>query len=191
MVALTTPDAEFGKKAAAFKLRSAHDNKQYSLADCYGEKGLVVAFICNHCPYVKAIVTRKVREAKKLKEIGVGFVVINPNDAIRYPDDSFDKMQEFAAQHGFEFPYLHDETQEIAKKYGAVCTPDFFGFNKDLQLQYRGRLDKPPAVEDGQMLEDSRQHDSELFKAMQIISEVDKHDQKQLPSIGCSIKWKE
>jgi len=189
MVTLRTPDTEFGKKAADFKLRSAHDGKQYSLLDCHGKKGLVVVFICNHCPYVKAIVNRKIREAKKILAIGVGFIAINPNDAIIYPDDSFDKMQEFANNHKFDFPYLHDETQEVARKYGAVCTPDFFGFNKDLDLQYRGRLDQPPAVKNRKILEDTRQDDSELFKAMQIISETNKHEQRQISSIGCSIKW--
>ena len=150
-----------------------------------GPNGLVVAFICNHCPYVKAVVDRMVRDANDLKEHGVGFVAVNSNDAMAYPEDFFDNMKRFAAAHDFTFPYLHDEDQTVARTYGAACTPDFFGFNGELKLQYRGRLDAsrrdaaPPDLR------------RDLFEAMQRIATTGIGPRDQVASIGCSIKWKE
>ncbi len=136
----TTPICDFGWKAVDFSLRGT-DDKQYTLADVRGPNGVLVMFICNHCPYVKAIVDRLVRDVAALAGHGVGAVAIMPNDTVSHPADSFDNMRAFAAQHGFTFPYVIDETQAVARAYDAVCTPDFFGFNRDLELQYRGRLD--------------------------------------------------
>src|SRR5271167_4022929 len=131
---------DFGWKARDFALTGV-DGKNYSLADVRGSKGLLVVFICNHCPYVKASIDRIVAEAKALREIGVGTIAIMPNDTESYPEDSFDRMKTFAARHGFTFPYVIDETQDVARAYDAQCTPDFFGFNAQDELQYRGRLD--------------------------------------------------
>ncbi|WPX96105.1 thioredoxin family protein [Candidatus Bandiella euplotis] len=182
MVALTTPQLEKGWKAVDFNLLSV-DGGYYNLEEVRGENGLVVAFICNHCPYVKAIADKIVREADELRKLGVGFVAINSNDAIAYPDDSYDNMQIFARQHKFKFPYLFDATQEVAKKYDAVCTPDFFGFNSKLELQYRGRLDS--AKKD--VIPDAKR---ELFIAMSEVAKTEEFKGEQIPSIGCSIKWK-
>ncbi len=174
---------DFGWKAPGFQLK-ATDGKTYSLADLKGEKGTVVAFICNHCPYVKAVIDRLVRDAKDLEKLGVSMVAICSNDADSYPEDSFDKMRAFAKQHGFTFPYLHDETQAIAHAYDAVCTPDFFGFNADLELQYRGRLDESgsrPARPEARR---------ELYEAMKQVAETGEGPRQQTSSMGCSIKWK-
>jgi len=141
-------------------------------------------FICNHCPYVKAVIDRVVRDADALKALGINTVAICANDATTHPDDSFDNMKVFAREHGFTFPYLHDESQDVARAYDAVCTPDFFGFNKNLELQYRGRLDasgREPA---------SPSVRRELFEAMKQIAETGQGPREQTPSIGCSIKWK-
>jgi peroxiredoxin len=140
-MAALAPVCEFGWKAPDFRL-PATDGKTWSLADVRGPKGTLVVFICNHCPYVKAIVPRLVRDARDLQAAGVGVAAINSNDASAYPEDSFDNMKAFAETHGFTFPYLHDESQEVARAYDAVCTPDFFGFNAADELQYRGRLDE-------------------------------------------------
>src|SRR5947207_6452011 len=129
-----------GWKARDFALTGV-DGKTYSLADVRGPKGTLVVFICNHCPYVKAVIGRIVEEANALREIGIATIAIMPNDTATYPEDSFDKMKEFARRHGFTFPYVIDETQEVARAYRAQCTPDFFGFNAQDELQYRGRLD--------------------------------------------------
>jgi peroxiredoxin len=161
------------------------DARRWRLADVAGPNGLVVAFICNHCPYVQAVAERIVREARALREAGVGFVAICSNDAAAYPEDSFDGMQAFARRHGFDFPYLHDETQAVARAYGAVCTPDFFGFDAKRRLQYRGRLDasgRQPAAPDTRR---------ELYEAMLEVARTGRGPQVQQPSIGCSIKWKE
>lgn len=178
MVALTTPEVHIGWKAADFSL-PATDGKHYSLADVMGEKGLVVMFICNHCPYVISIKEKLVADAQTLIEMGVGVVAINANDADAYPADNFESMQKEA----YPFPYLHDETQAVAKAYDAVCTPDFFGFDIDLKLKYRGRLDdsgrekKPDGAR-------------ELVMAMHSIALHNAMPAEQHPSIGCSIKWK-
>ncbi len=182
-MAVETPICDFGWKAPDFTL-PATDGKTYSLADVRGEKGTLIMFICNHCPYVKAVIDRIVRDAKALQDLGIGVAAICSNDAEQYPDDSFENMKVFAERHGFTFPYLHDESQDIARAYNAVCTPDFFGFNADLELQYRGRLDasrKEAAPPDARR---------ELFEAMKQVAETGKGPEEQIPSMGCSIKWK-
>ncbi|RST70235.1 thioredoxin family protein [Candidatus Aquarickettsia rohweri] len=182
MVALTTPEADKGWSAEEFILLSV-DGNYYDLAKVKGDNGLVVAFICNHCSYVKSIVDKIAREANELRELGIGFVAINSNDSISYPEDSYENMKIFAKEHNFTFPYLLDNTQEIAKKYDAVCTPDFFGFNSKLELQYRGRLDS--AKKD--IIPDAKR---ELFIAMSEVAKTSEFNGEQIPSIGCSLKWK-
>ena len=149
-----------------------------------GENGTLIMFICNHCPYVKAVAKDIVEDCKKLKDLGINSVAICANDAVNYPEDSFDNMILFAKKHQFSFPYLVDETQEIAKIYNAVCTPDFFGYNKNLELQYRGRL------RELKNLVPVREGESDLFKAMKQIADTGKGPENQIPSAGCSIKWK-
>ncbi len=180
---IQTPICDFGQKAHDFKLKSTN-NKVISLKDIKGENGTLIMFICNHCPYVQAVTKDIVDDCIKLKVIGINSVAICANDAVNYPEDSFDKMIEFAEKNQFNFPYLVDETQEIAKKYNAVCTPDFFGYNKNLELQYRGRL------RELKNLTPVREGESDLFKAMRQISETNKGPDNQIPSAGCSIKWK-
>jgi len=182
MPALETPQADFGAKAIDFTLPATEGGSR-SLADCCGEKGVLVMFICNHCPYVQSIVKDLVADCRKLQQAGLGIVAICSNDAETYPDDSFENMQRFAEEHGFTFPYLHDEDQHTARAYGAVCTPDFFGYNAVLELQYRGRFD-----DCGRNREAPGHH--ELLEAMQTVIETGKGPQQQIPSIGCSIKWK-
>jgi peroxiredoxin len=172
----------FGWKAQDFALRGV-DGKTYSLADVRGPKGTLVVFICNHCPYVKASIDRIVREAKALREIGVGTIAIMPNDTSTYREDSFHNMKTFAATHGFTFPYVIDETQEVARAYDAQCTPDFFGFNANDELQYRGRLDASRTTP----VPGARR---DLHEAMKEIAETGRGPAEQLPSMGCSIKWK-
>ena len=180
---IQTPICDFGQRAYDFKLK-ATDNKILTLDDIKGENGTLIMFICNHCPYVKAVTKDIVEDCKKLKDLGVNSVAICANDAENYPEDSFDNMIEFAKKNQFDFPYLVDETQEIAKTYEAVCTPDFFGYNKNLELQYRGRL------RELKNLIPVREGESDLFKAMKQISGTGKGPEKQIPSAGCSIKWK-
>lgn len=183
MVLTETPICDFGLKAVDFDLPGI-DGRNWSLEDCRGEKGTLVMFICNHCPYVKAIQERLVRDIGELLEHGVKSVAIMSNDPQDYPEDSFDNMKKIAQTFNYPFPYLFDETQQIARGYGAVCTPDFFGYNADLELQYRGRLDasKKQAAADGT----SR----DLFEAMCQVAENGKGPQEQIASMGCSIKWK-
>jgi peroxiredoxin len=173
----------FGRKAADFALQGV-DGKTYTLADVRGPNGALIAFICNHCPYVRAIIDRLVAEAKALGDIGIGTIAIMPNDTETYPEDSFDSMKAFAANHGFTFPYAIDATQEVARAYGAQCTPDFFGFNARDELQYRGRLDASRTT----LLANVRR---ELFEAMQQVAETGVGPEDQMPSMGCSIKWRE
>jgi peroxiredoxin len=178
-----TPICDFGKKAIPFKLKST-EGKIISLEELKGENGILVMFICNHCPYVKAITKDIVEDCNELKKIGINSVAISSNDSINYPEDSFDNMIKFAKKNNFSFPYLIDETQEIAKAYDAVCTPDFFGYNKDLELQYRGRsreLINLIPIRDGK---------SDLYRAMKLIAETSNGPKDQIPSAGCSIKWK-
>ncbi len=179
---LDTPICDFGRKAPDFKLIS-HDKKSYSRDELAGSNGLLIAFICNHCPYVQAIITNFVSDAQKLQNLCIQTVAIMPNDYISYQADSPSKMGDFAAQHNFGFPYLIDETQSVAKTYGAVCTPDFFGFNANLELQYRGRLDNLTMGK-------ASIRTPELFDAMSMIANTGSGPQNQIASMGCSIKWK-
>ena len=177
-----TPICDFGKKANQFQLKSI-DNKMISLNDAKGENGTLIMFICNHCPYVKAVIKEIVSDCKELEKEGIKSVAIMSNDTVNYPDDSFDKMIEFSQNNNFSFPYLIDETQEIAKIYEAVCTPDFFGYNKDLELQYRGRIRE---LKD---LKSVKNGDSDLLNAMRMIGKTGKGPKDQIPSMGCNIKW--
>ena len=180
---IQTPICDFGQKAHDFQLKST-ENKMISLSDIKGENGTLIMFICNHCPYVKAVTKDIVDDCNKLKELGVNSVAICANDAENYPEDSFDNMIEFAKKNQFSFPYLSDESQDIAKTYDAVCTPDFFGYNKNLELQYRGRL------RELKNLAPVRDGNSDLLEAMKQISKTGKGPVNQIPSAGCSIKWK-
>lgn len=176
------PICDFGWKAIDFSLQGI-DGRSYSLADVAGPKGTVIVFMCNHCPYVRSIADRLAEEARALQALGIGLAGINANDAARYPEDSFENMKAFAAEHGIDFPYLVDPTQETARAYDAVCTPDFYGFNKDLELQYRGRLDESKTT----LVPDARR---ELYEAMKAVAETGQGPRDQIASMGCSIKWK-
>jgi peroxiredoxin len=182
-VAEHPPVCDFGWKAPSFTLPDV-DGQTYTLDELKGPNGTLVVFICNHCPYVKAVIDRLVRDAKDLQALGVNTVAICSNDATTHPDDSFDNMKAFAKEHGFTFPYLHDESQDVARAYDAACTPDFFGFDKDLGLQYRGRLDESGRHAAGPHVR------RDLFEAMKQIAETGQGPREQTPSIGCSIKWK-
>jgi peroxiredoxin len=181
-MAPATPICDFGEPAKPFDL-PATDGKRYTLEDVRGSKGTLVMFICNHCPYVKAVLDRIIRDAKDLKEHGIGVIAISANDPVAYPEDSFDNMKRLAKERQLPFPYALDESQAVARAYGAVCTPDFFGYNAKLELQYRGRLDAskttpvPGAIR-------------ELYEAMVQIAETGRGPEDQIPSMGCSIKWK-
>ena len=183
MVALNPPVCDFGLPAVDFDLPGT-DGRRYTLADCRGPNGLLVMFICNHCPYVQAIIDRLVRDCRELATLGIGSAAIMSNDVVAYPEDSFERMAQLARTLDFPFPYLFDETQAVARAYGAVCTPDFFGYNASLELQYRGRLDAsgrnlaPPDAP------------RELFSAMRQIAETGLGPREQTSSIGCSIKWR-
>lgn len=185
MVSLNPPVCDFGWKAPDFDLPGV-DGRQWSLAQAAGSNGLLVMFICNHCPYVKAIRERLVQDLAVLKELGVNTVAISSNDAVNYPDDSFEKMREMAQEFKFPFPYLYDESQQVAKAYGAVCTPDFFGFNSKMELQYRGRFDSQ-----GRELTPKLDAKRDLLDAMTLVAKTGQGPKEQIPSIGCSIKWKE
>ena len=184
MVSLQTPICEFGRPAPDFALPGV-DGKVWTLESCRGPKGLLVMFICNHCPYVKAVFDRIIRDTRELRDHGIHSVAIMANDPTDYPEDSFGNMQIIARERAFPFPYLLDETQAVAQAYGAVCTPDFFGYNADLQLQYRGRLDasrKEAAPADARR---------DLYDAMLEVAQTGRGPAEQIPSMGCSIKWKE
>ena len=178
-----TPICDFGRKAEDFKLKSTN-SKIISLQDIRGENGTLIMFICNHCPYVKAVISDIVNDCKILKSLGINSLAICSNDVDNYPEDSFEKMVEFSDKYSFDFPYLHDDKQVIATKYGAVCTPDFFGYNKDLELQYRGR------IRELRDLKPIRGGESDLLQAMKQISKTQKGPKDQIPSMGCNIKWK-
>lgn len=184
MALLETPICDFGWRAPNFSLPGV-DGKTWMLEECMGENGLLVMFICNHCPYVQAVRERLVQDVRELAGMGIGSVAIMSNDPSVYAEDSFENMQKAAVEWDFPFPYLYDETQAVARAYGAICTPDFFGFNKDYQLQYRGRLDAsgrqpaPPGVR------------RELVEAMRQVVETGKGPAEQIPSTGCSIKWRD
>jgi len=184
MVSLETPVCDFGAPAVDFALPGV-DGRTWTLDQCRGENGLLVMFICNHCPYVKAVRERLVRDTRELRDkYGINSVAIMANNPAEYEEDSFENMQKVAAEYDFPFPYLIDESQAVAQAYGAVCTPDFFGYNADLQLQYRGRLDasrKETAPADARR---------ELFEAMVQVARAGQGPAEQIPSMGCSIKWK-
>lgn len=182
MVRTETPVCDFDRPAPDFRLPDV-DGKIWTLQEARGPNGLLVMFICNHCPYVQAVRDRIIRDARELKPHGVHTVAIMSNDPADYPEDSLENMRRVARELKFPFPYLYDESQQVAKAYGAVCTPDFFGYNKDLKLQYRGRLDasrKDPVP-------DARR---DLFEAMKQIAATGRGPKEQIPSMGCSIKWK-
>ncbi len=181
-MAAVPPLCDFGWKAPGFSLPGT-DGKMHALEELRGERGTLIAFICNHCPYVKAVAGRLVRDAGDLRALGVATVAICANDATAYPEDGFDRMQDFAKAHGFTFPYLHDESQKVARAYGAVCTPDFFGFNAKLELQYRGRLDASKST----LVPDARR---DLYEAMKLVAETGEGPRLQIASMGCSIKWR-
>jgi peroxiredoxin len=183
MAALETPAGDIGWQAEDFTLEDAYGNP-FQLYDLKGPSGTLVMFICNHCPYVRAIADRIVRDALDLQKRGVGVIAVMPNDYVRYPEDAPEQMKHFAQEHNFSFPYVVDETQAVARAYDAVCTPDFFGFNAALELQYRGRLDASRTT----LLPDARR---ELFEAMCRIAETGKGPTEQHASMGCSIKWRE
>lgn len=183
MVSLETPICDFGWKAVDFSLPGV-DGKRYSLAQVAGPNGLLVMFICNHCPYVKAVIHRIVRDVRELAEQGIGAVAIMSNDPADYPEDSFENMRRLALELDFPMPYVLDETQAIARAYGAVCTPDFFGFNRQLELQYRGRLDESRK----QTAPEGVRRD--LFEAMQQVAQTQRGPEVQIPGMGCSIKWR-
>ena len=175
-VELDTPAVDFWLPAT--------DGRTYSLRDVAGENGTVIVFICNHCPYVLAVIDRLVADARTLMAEGIGFAAICANDAAAYPDDFFANMQRFAEKHDFPFPYLHDESQKVARAYDAVCTPDFFGYDRDGKLKYRGRLDE------GRTAPPRPGAPRELIEAMRQIAKTGRAPHDQVPSIGCSIKWK-
>lgn len=183
MARLETPVCDFGRPAIDFELPGV-DGRLWTLEGCRGPQGLLVMFICNHCPYVKAVRERLVRDTRELRELGVNSVAIMSNDPSGYPEDSFENMQVVARQYDFPFPYLLDASQAVARAYGAVCTPDFFGYNSNLELQYRGRLDASrtePAPADAPR---------ELYLAMRQVAETGQGPAEQFPSMGCSIKWR-
>ncbi len=183
MVSLQPPVCDFGRPAVDFSLPDV-DGRIWTLEQCRGDNGLLVMFICNHCPYVKSILERIVRDTRELLEYGVKSVAIMPNDTVEYPEDSPENMRRLSAEWDFPFPYLLDERQQVARAYGAVCTPDFFGYNRDLALQYRGRLDasrKEAAPADARR---------DLFEAMKQIAVTGTGPEQQISSMGCSIKWR-
>lgn len=181
-MALQSP-AKGTEKLIDFSLKGT-DGRTHSLADVKGKNGTVVMFICNHCPYVKGVIDRLVDDAKAMQAEGIGAVAIMSNDTANYPDDSFDNMKVFAKKHGLVFPYVIDETQEIARAYGAVCTPDLFGFNRDGKLEYRGRVDSAGSRAA------TGSEKRELRDAMIQIARTGKGPAEQIPSVGCSIKWR-
>ena len=182
MTLTKTPVCNFGEKAKNFNLLST-ENKKLTLDDLRGKKGTLIMFICNHCPYVKAVINEIVQNCKLLDKDGIKSVAIMSNDPINYPEDSFENMINFSKRHNFTFPYLIDKSQEIAKAYDAVCTPDFFGYNNNLELQYRGRIRE---LKDLKSIGNS---ESDLLKAMKLIGETGRGPKDQIPSMGCNIKW--
>jgi peroxiredoxin len=183
MALAQTTICNFGWKARDFSLKGV-DGKTYTLADLRGKNGTLVMFICNHCPFVKATISRIVEEINSLAKLGIGAIAIMPNDVESYPEDSFDNMKAFAKQHRFPFPYVIDETQAVGRAYDAQCTPDFFGFNAKDELQYRGRLDASRR----ELIPNARR---ELYEAMKLVAETGHGPAEQIASMGCSIKWRD
>jgi peroxiredoxin len=183
MVSLATPVCDFGRQAIDFDLPGV-DGRRYNLANARGPGGLLVMFICNHCPYVKAVIRRIVRDTRELATLGVGSIAIMSNDPTDYPEDSWPEMQRIASALEFPFPYVLDRSQEVAKAYGAVCTPDFFGYNARLELQYRGRLDESRKEAAPETVR------RDLFEAMRQVALSGEGPTQQTPGIGCSIKWR-
>ncbi len=181
-MAATSAPVALGWPAARFDLPGI-DGRRHTQDTARGPNGLLVMFICNHCPYVRAVADKLVRDTDELATLGIGSIAIMSNDATTYPDDSFDNMKTFAAEHGFRFPYVIDESQAVARTYDAVCTPDFFGFDRDLTLAYRGRLDASGRSPDPTARR-------ELFDAMARVARTGRAPVDQRPSIGCSIKWR-
>jgi peroxiredoxin len=182
-MAVSPPVCDFGRKAPDFALRGT-DGRIWRLSDVAGPRGTLIMFICNHCPYVQAVIDRIVRDARDLRSLGIGVAAISANDPLQYPEDGFENMKAEALRHGFPFPYLFDESQDVARAYGAACTPDFFGYNSRSELQYRGRLDssgRQPAAADSRR---------ELYEAMKRVAQTGEGPRDQVPSVGCSIKWK-
>ena len=177
-----SPICDFGQAAKSFELKSTN-NDIIKLDDIKGENGTLIMFICNQCPYVIAVIKNIVEDCKNLEKLKIKAVALCSNDSTNYPEDSFDKMIKFHKDHDFNFPYLLDETQVVAKSYGAVCTPDFFGYNKNWELQYRGR------IRELKNLKPVKSGESDLFKAMKQISKTSKGPKEQNPSMGCGIKW--
>jgi len=182
MTLTKTPICNFGEKAKDFNLLST-EKKKMSLDMVKGDNGTLVMFICNHCPYVKAVIKDIVEDVKFLEDLGIKSVAIMSNDVKNYPEDSFENMTSFSKLHNFSFPYLIDDTQQIAKDYDAVCTPDFFGYNKNLELQYRGRIRE---LKD---LKPVSKGDGDLRTAMKLVAKSGKGPKNQIPSMGCNIKW--
>ncbi len=182
-MAVETPLCDFGWEPPDFRLEGV-DGRWWSLGQVRGAKGALVMFLCNHCPYVRAVIDRLVRDVRELQDLGIGAIAVMSNDTESYPDDSFDNMKLFAEAHRFSFPYVIDRRQQVARAFGAVCTPDFFGFNAQLGLQYRGRLDasRKEAVPAARR---------ELFEAMRQVAETGRGPAEQTASMGCSIKWRE
>ena len=183
-MAVSPPVCDFGWKAPDFTLPGT-DGRDWSLSRIAGPNGTLIMFICNHCPYVQAVMDRIVRDAAALRAEGIGIAAISSNDAEAYPADSFANMAVEAQRHGFGFPYLYDESQAVARAYGAACTPDFFGFNTRLELQYRGRLDASGRLPAGPEVR------RELYEAMRLVARTGQGPQDQVASLGCSIKWRE
>ena len=181
-MAATPPICDFGWKAVDFELEGV-DGQMHSLQAVQGERGTLVMFICNHCPYVRAIADRLAEEARALAGLGIGVIAVMSNDTEGYPEDSFENMKLFAERHGFDFPYVIDRSQEVARAYEAVCTPDFFGFNTKLELQYRGRLDESKTT----LVPNARR---DLYEAMAQVAETGEGPKEQIASMGCSIKWR-
>jgi peroxiredoxin len=182
MALMETPVCDFGQPARDFSLPGV-DGRNWTLQQARGPKGLLVMFICNHCPYVKAVRERIIRDAREIDELGIGVIAISSNDPTDYPEDSFDNMRMVAQHYNYPFPYVYDETQEVAKAYGTVCTPDFFGYNAKLELQYRGRLD-------ASRKEPIPNAKRDLYEAMKQVAQTGQGPREQIASIGCSIKWK-
>jgi len=182
MATISPADTPLGTPAPPFDLPGT-DGRRHTLDSVRGANGVVVMFICNHCPYVKAVVAKVVRDMRDLAQEGIGAIAISSNDPAEYPEDSFEQMKSVAAEHGFGFPYVFDETQQVARAYGAVCTPDFFGFDRDLRLVYRGRLD-----DSGRSPREGNRR--ELYEAMAQVARTGKAPAEQHPAMGCSIKWK-